>query len=179
MSQLETAVLGGGCFWCTEAVFEQVIGVEEVVSGYCGGSTPNPTYEDICRGDSGHAEVVRVRFDPAVIDFADILGIFFATHDPTTLNRQGNDRGTQYRSTIFVQNDVQRSVAEACIRNLNAADIWSSPIVTQIEDACPFTAAEAYHQSYYARNPTQGYCAAVVSPKVAKFRKQFASRLKP
>jgi peptide-methionine (S)-S-oxide reductase len=174
----ETATLGGGCFWCTEAVFDEVIGVTDVVSGYCNGHTKNPTYEQICDGDTGHAEVVRVTFDPNVISYNDILGIFFAVHDPTTLNRQGNDAGTQYRSAIFVHSAAQRQTAEAIIAKLNAENLWGRPIVTEVTDAETFYPAEDYHQEFFKRNPNQGYCMAVVSPKVAKFRKQFLGKLK-
>lgn len=175
---LETATLGGGCFWCTEAVFDEVIGVTDVVSGYSNGHTKNPTYEQICDGDTGHAEVVKVTFDPAQISYNDILGIFFSIHDPTTLNRQGNDIGTQYRSAIFVHSPEQRATAEAIIRKLNEENLWGKPIVTEVTDAATFYPAEDYHQEFFKRNPTQGYCMAVVSPKVSKFRKQFVSRLR-
>jgi peptide-methionine (S)-S-oxide reductase len=174
----ETATLGGGCFWCTEAVFDEVIGVTDVVSGYSNGHTENPTYEQICDGDTGHAEVVKVTFDPAQISYNDILGIFFAIHDPTTLNRQGNDAGTQYRSAIFVHSPAQRATAEAIIRKLNEENLWGKPIVTEVSDAATFYPAEEYHQEFFKRNPNQGYCLAVVSPKVSKFRKQFVSRLR-
>ena len=178
MSNLEIATLGGGCFWCTEAVFDEVIGVTDVVSGYINGHTVNPTYEQICDGDTGHAEVVQVKFDPAVISYADILGIFFAIHDPTTLNCQGADRGTQYRSGIFVHSAEQRAIAEKMIARLNSENIWDAPIVTEVADAAHFYPAEEYHQEFFKRNPNQGYCMAVVSPKVSKFRKSFVSRLK-
>jgi peptide-methionine (S)-S-oxide reductase len=174
----ETATLGGGCFWCTEAVFDEVIGVTDVVSGYSNGHTKNPSYEQICDGDTGHAEVVKVTFDPAQISYNDILGIFFAIHDPTTLNRQGNDTGTQYRSAIFVHSPAQRATAEAIIRKLNEENLWGKPIVTEVSDAATFYPAEEYHQEFFKRNPNQGYCMAVVSPKVSKFRKQFVSRLR-
>jgi peptide-methionine (S)-S-oxide reductase len=174
----ETATLGGGCFWCTEAVFDEVIGVTDVVSGYSNGHTKNPTYEQICEGDTGHAEVVKVTFDPAQISYNDILGIFFAIHDPTTLNRQGNDVGTQYRSAIVVHSPAQRATAEAIIRKLNEENLWGKPIVTEVSDAATFYPAEEYHQEFFKRNPNQGYCMAVVSPKVSKFRKQFVSRLR-
>jgi peptide-methionine (S)-S-oxide reductase len=174
----ETATLGGGCFWCTEAVFDEVIGVTDVVSGYSNGHTKNPTYEQICDGDTGHAEVVKVTFDPAQISYNDILGIFFSIHDPTTLNRQGNDAGTQYRSAVFVHTPAQRAIAETIIRKLNEENLWGKPIVTEVADAGTFYPAEDYHQEFFKRNPNQGYCMAVVSPKVSKFRKQFVSRLK-
>ncbi len=177
-SQIEIATLGGGCFWCTEAVFDEVIGVSDVVSGYTGGQRPNPTYEQICDGDTGHAEVVKVSFDPEVISYATILGIFFATHDPTTLNRQGADRGTQYRSAIFVHSPDQRRIAEELIASLNADNTFGAKVVTEVSDAGVFYPAEDYHQEFYRRNPNQGYCMAVVSPKVSKFRKLFADKLK-
>jgi peptide-methionine (S)-S-oxide reductase len=175
---LETATLGGGCFWCTEAVFDEVIGVSDVVSGYTGGQRPDPTYDQICNGDTGHAEVVRVSFDPAIISYANVLGIFFATHDPTTMNRQGNDRGTQYRSAIFVHSPEQRRIAEDLIASLNADQTFGANVVTEVTAAPVFYPAEDYHQEFFKRNPNQGYCMAVVSPKVAKFRKSFADRLK-
>lgn len=176
---MQTITLGGGCFWCTEAVFVEVIGVTDVVSGYTNGHTVNPSYEQICDGNTGHAEVVRVRFDSDVISLADILGIFFAIHNPTTLNQQGADRGTQYRSAIFVHSLAQREFAEQMIARLNTEKIWDAPIVTEVADAATFYAAEDYHQEYFKQNPNQGYCMAVVSPKVAKFRKSFVSLLKP
>jgi peptide-methionine (S)-S-oxide reductase len=174
----ETATLGGGCFWCLEAVFEEVRGVHKVESGYAGGDLPNPTYHQVCTGTTNHAEVVQVTFDPAVISYREILDIFFATHDPTTLNRQGADVGTQYRSVIFYHTPVQKQIAEARMAELNAAKIWPRPIVTQIEPLPHFYRAEDYHQRYLQNNPGQAYCQAVVTPKVAKFRKQFASQLK-
>jgi peptide-methionine (S)-S-oxide reductase len=172
------ATLAGGCFWCLEAVYDQLRGVEDVVSGYSGGRRPNPSYEQVCSGATGHAEVVQLTFDPAVISFRDILGVFFAIHDPTTLNRQGNDVGTQYRSAIFYHSPEQKAIAEQVIAELNAAGLWPRPIVTQVTPLEAFYPAEEYHQEYFARNPTQGYCQAVVAPKVAKFRKQFLDRLK-
>jgi peptide-methionine (S)-S-oxide reductase len=177
-NELETATFGGGCFWCTEAVFDEVIGVTDVVSGYTGGQLANPTYDDICTGSTGHAEVVRVTFDPTVISLAELLEIFFATHDPTTLNKQGADRGTQYRSAVFVHSPAQRLIAEKLIAQLNAEKIWGSPIVTEVTDAPIFYAAEEYHQEFFKRNPNQGYCMAVVSPKLSKFRQKFLSKLK-
>jgi len=164
----EQATLGGGCFWCLEAVFEQLRGVERVESGYAGGSAPNPTYKAVCRGDTGHAEVVQVTFDPAVITFRELLDVFFAVHDPTTPNRQGNDVGTQYRSAVFYHSPEQQATTEAVIAELTAARVWPDPIVTEI---VPFTAlhkAEDYHQGYYRANPAQPYCSLVVGPKVAK-----------
>ena len=177
-NELETATFGGGCFWCTEAVFDEVIGVTDVVSGYTGGQLANPTYDDICTGSTGHAEVIRVTFDPAVISYAEILEIFFATHDPTTLNKQGADRGTQYRSAIFVHSSAQRLLADKIITQLNAEKIWGSPIVTEVTDAPIFYPAEDYHQEFFKRNPNQGYCMAVVSPKLSKFRQKFLAKLK-
>jgi peptide-methionine (S)-S-oxide reductase len=174
----ETAILGGGCFWCLEAVFDGLDGVLSVESGYAGGTGDRPTYEDVCTGSTGHAEVVRVTFDPAVLSFRDLLKVFFTIHDPTTLNRQGNDVGTQYRSVIFCQSEEQRATAEAVIAELAAAKLWRNPIVTEVAGAAPFHEAESYHQEYFDRNPRQPYCALVVEPKVAKFRKQFADRLK-
>ncbi len=174
----EVATLGGGCFWCLEAVFNQVQGVERAESGYAGGTVPNPTYRQVCTGTTGHAEVVQVTFDPAVISFREILDIFFAIHDPTTLNRQGADVGTQYRSVIFYHSPEQKHAAEARIAELNAAHIWDAPLVTEVVPFQAFYRAEDYHQEYFRSNPGQPYCQAVVSPKVAKFRKQFTSRLK-
>jgi peptide-methionine (S)-S-oxide reductase len=174
----EQATLAGGCFWCLEAVFEQLRGVEKVVSGYAGGQTPDPTYPQVCGGRTGHAEVVQVTFDPAVVSFREVLEVFFGTHDPTTLNRQGPDVGTQYRSAVFYHTPQQKQTAEQLIRELNAATIWDAPIVTEVTPLAKFYPAEEYHQGYYRGNPGQGYCMAVVGPKVAKFRKQFASKLK-
>ena len=174
----EVATLAGGCFWCTEAVFEALRGVEKVDSGYAGGSVAHPSYEQVCSGTTGHAEVVRVTFDPGEIAYRDILRIFFATHDPTTLNRQGADVGTQYRSAIFPHSPEQRAVAEEVIAELQGEGVWDEPIVTTIEPAGDFYPAEAYHNEYYRRNPRQGYCQVVIAPKVAKFRKQFADRLR-
>ena len=174
----QTAVLGGGCFWCLEAVFDRLRGVQSVESGYAGGPSIDPSYREVCSGDTGHAEVVRIRFDPAVISFRDLLKVFFATHDPTTKDRQGNDVGTQYRSVIFCQTPEQRTVAEAVVAELTAAKLWPDPIVTQIEDAAAFYPAEGYHQRYFERNASQPYCQYVVAPKVAKFRKEFVDRLK-
>ena len=175
---LETAVLGGGCFWCLEAVFDELAGVHSVESGYAGGSKPNPSYEEVCSGRTAHAEVVRVRFDPAALSFRDLLTVFFSIHDPTTPNRQGNDVGTQYRSVIFCQTPEQRATVESVIEELTAAELWDDPIVTEIADAAPFYEAEAYHQEYFARNGRQPYCMVVVAPKVAKFRKHFTEKLK-
>ena len=174
----EIATLGGGCFWCLEAVFDDLKGVLSVESGYMGGQRPNPTYEQVCSGVSGHAEVVQVTFDPAVVSFKEILEVFFVIHDPTTLNRQGNDAGTQYRSAIFYHALEQKAAAEQVIANLGGAGLWRDPIVTEVTQTTVFYIAEDYHQEYFARNPGAGYCQFVVAPKVAKFRKQFLSKLK-
>jgi peptide-methionine (S)-S-oxide reductase len=174
----EVATLGGGCFWCLEAVFEQLRGVARVVSGYCGGTVPNPSYEQVCGGATGHAEVVQVTFDPAVVSFHEVVEVFFAMHDPTTLNRQGADVGTQYRSAIFYHSAQQQEVAEQTIAELNAAKIWDRPIVTAVVPLATFYPAEDYHQGYFRNHPGQGYCQAVVAPKVAKFRKRFADKLR-
>jgi len=174
----EVATLAGGCFWCLEAVFLEVKGVEKVVSGYAGGHEPNPNYEDVCSGGTGHAEVVQVTFDPAVLSYRDVLNVFFSIHDPTTLNRQGHDAGTQYRSAIFTHSVEQDRVARQAIDELTAEKVWDDPIVTQVEAAGEFFPAEEYHQNYFARNPDQPYCRAVVAPKVAKFRKQHLERLR-
>lgn len=177
-SALETAVLGGGCFWCLDAVFRELAGVVRVESGYAGGTTPDPDYETVCSGRTGHAEVVRVTFDPSVLPYRDLLGVFFAIHDPTTKDRQGMDVGTQYRSAIFAQSAEQRATAEDMVRDLDARKIWPERIVTGIADAATFWPAEPYHQDYFANNPRQPYCMGVVAPKVAKFRRQFLDRLK-
>jgi len=177
-STTEVATLAGGCFWCLEAVFENLRGVSKVESGYMGGSTASPTYRDVCSGTTGHAEVVRVTFDPAVVSYPDVLDVFFATHDPTTLNRQGNDVATQYRSAIFYHTPEQKRAAEAKVAELTAAQLFDRPIVTEIAAAGPFYKAEDYHQGYFQSHPEQPYCQYVVSPKVAKFRKHFAARLK-
>ncbi len=174
----ETATLAGGCFWCVEAVFDDLKGVHSAESGYMGGKTLNPTYEDICTGRTGHAEVIRIGFDPAEVSFADILRVFFTIHDPTTLNRQGNDSGTQYRSAIFYHSDAQKQAAQEVIAEVTREGLYRNPIVTEVTAASTFYIAENYHQEYFARNPNQQYCAFVVAPKVAKFRKQFADRLK-
>jgi peptide-methionine (S)-S-oxide reductase len=173
----EVATLGGGCFWCLEAVFEQLRGVERVESGYAGGGVAAPTYHQVCTGATGHAEVVQVTFDPAVVSFREVLDVFFATHDPTTLNRQGPDVGTQYRSAVFYHSPQQKETAEQAIAELNAAGIWDAPIVTEVVPLEAFYPAEDYHQGYYRQNPGQSYCRVVISPKVAKFRKQFAAKL--
>ena len=174
----QTAVLGGGCFWCLEAVFDRLRGVQSVESGYAGGHTVDPSYREVCDGDTGHAEVVRISFDPAVVSFRDLLRVFFAIHDPTTKDRQGNDVGTQYRSVIFAQTPEQRADADAVIAEIGAAKLWPDPIVTEIAGAVPFYPAEGYHQDYFERNSSQPYCQFVVAPKVAKFRKEFVDRLK-
>jgi peptide-methionine (S)-S-oxide reductase len=175
--KMTIATIAGGCFWCTEAVFNELKGVDSVESGYIGGQIADPSYEAVCTGRTGHAEAIRISFDPAVISYADLLDIFFHTHDPTTLNRQGADTGTQYRSAIFPASAEQRAEAEAAI--VRNQDVWDSPIVTSIEADAPWYPAEAYHQRYFERNGTaNGYCAAVVAPKLAKFRKGYAARLK-
>ncbi|HET6566910.1 MAG TPA: peptide-methionine (S)-S-oxide reductase MsrA [Rhodothermales bacterium] len=174
----EVATFGGGCFWCLEPVFDDVRGVEDVVSGYSGGRRPNPTYEQVCSGATGHAEVVQVTFDPAVISYRDLLAVFFAIHDPTTLNRQGADVGTQYRSVIFYHSPEQKETADALIDEVNREEIWKDPIVTQVLPFEVFYSAEGYHQEYFERNPNQPYCQVVISPKVAKFRQKHASLLK-
>ena len=171
----EIATLGGGCFWCTEAVFQQIRGVRKVESGYAGGAGQNPTYEQICTGQTGHAEVVRLEFDPAVISYKELLEIFFTIHDPTTLNRQGNDAGTQYRSVIYFYSAEQRAIAKDVMANMT--EVWDDPIVTELSEAPVFYIAEAYHQNYFRQHPQQGYCSVVVAPKVAKARKLFASKL--
>jgi peptide-methionine (S)-S-oxide reductase len=175
---MEVTTLGGGCFWCLEAVYDQLKGVTDVVSGYAGGHVPTPSYKQVCTGTTGHAEVVQVTFDPAVISFDDILNVFFTIHDPTTLNRQGADVGSQYRSAIFYHSPEQKAAAEQKIAELNAAGLWNAPIVTQVTPLDMFYPAEDYHQEYFARNPNQGYCQVVIAPKVAKFRKQYLERLK-
>jgi peptide-methionine (S)-S-oxide reductase len=174
----EIATLAGGCFWCLEAVFDELKGVESVVSGYMGGATANPSYEQVCSGRTGYAEVVQIAFDPVVVSFKEILEVFFVMHDPTTLNRQGNDAGTQYRSAIFYHSPEQKVQAEQVINNLNGAHIWSSPIVTEVAPAQTFYQAEGHHQEYFLRNPAQPYCMLVVAPKVAKLRKHFLGKLK-
>lgn len=175
----EVAVLGGGCFWCLEAVFSELDGVGEVVSGYAGGHVPNPTYEQVCGKRTGHAEVVRIRFDPQRIDFGTLLDVFFTIHDPTTLDHQGNDVGPQYRSVIFCQSEAQRQTAQERIAAIDAAGEWGDPVVTELAEAAVFYPAEDYHQSYFRLNGHAPYCAFVVAPKVAKFRRLFAARLKP
>jgi peptide-methionine (S)-S-oxide reductase len=175
----EVATLAGGCFWCLEAVFDQLKGVESVESGYMGGTTPNPRYEDVCTGNTGHAEVVRVTFDPAQLSYRDLLAVFFTIHDPTTLNRQGNDVGTQYRSAIFFHSDEQKRIAAEVVKRLDGEKLWNGPIVTEIAPASTFYVAEDYHQEYFERvGASNPYCSYVVEPKVAKFRKKFFDRLK-
>ena len=175
---LEVATIAGGCFWCIEAVFREVDGIEKVISGYTGGTTGNPTYQQICSDETGHAEAVRVTFDSARISYLEILEIFFSVHDPTTLNRQGADTGTQYRSAIFYHNEQQKTIAEKLIGELNEACLWQNPIVTQIVPLDKFYPAEDYHQEYSLRHPEQAYCQMVISPKVNKFRAHWAERLK-
>ena len=174
----EVATLAGGCFWCVEAIFMEVDGVEDVISGYTGGATNNPTYQEVCSDSTGHAEVVQVIFNPTKISYREILQIFFSVHDPTTLNQQGADVGTQYRSAIFYHNNRQRALAEALIRELNEAHLWEKPIVTQIAPLDKFYPAEDYHRKYFSRHPEQSYCQAVISPKISRFRKQWTKRLK-
>lgn len=174
----EVATLAGGCFWCLEAVFEQLQGVEHVTSGYSGGARPNPTYEQVCSGATGHAEVVQVTFDPSVISYRDLLEVFFTIHDPTTLNRQGADVGTQYRSAIFSHSPEQQATVQAVISELERAELWDGKFVTDLTPFQAFYPAEAYHQEYFRRNPYQPYCRAIIVPKVAKFRKQHLARLK-
>jgi peptide-methionine (S)-S-oxide reductase len=174
----EIATLAGGCFWCLEAVYDQMRGVEQVESGYIGGTVPNPTYEQVCGGRTGHAEAVRLTFDPKVVSYRELLQVFFTIHDPTTLNQQGNDFGTQYRSAIFYHSPEQKTVAEQVIAHFTREKVFEAPIVTQVAPADVFYEAEDYHQEYFARNPSQSYCTYVVGPKVAKFRKHFAEKMK-
>lgn len=176
--QKEIATLGGGCFWCLEAVFDQLEGILDVISGYSGGTVPDPDYNLVCTGATGHAEVIQLTFDPQVITYQEILEVFFSIHDPTTLNRQGNDVGTQYRSVIFFHDDAQKTRAEQVMADLAKQSIWPNSIVTELVPFDRFYPAEDYHQEYFERNPYQGYCQVVVAPKVAKFRKKFAQRLK-
>lgn len=173
----QTATFGGGCFWCVEAVFQQLKGVLSVRSGYSGGTVEDPTYEQICCGDTGHAEVCEIRFDPTMVSFDDLLAVFWKTHDPTTLNRQGADVGTQYRSVIFYHDEQQRELAEQRKRDLDRARVWQNPIVTEIRPAERFYVAEDYHQNYFRNHPTEGYCRIVIRPKLAKFRQVFADKL--
>jgi peptide-methionine (S)-S-oxide reductase len=174
----ETATFGGGCFWCLEAVYLGFTGVERVVSGYAGGKRPNPTYEQVCSGATGHAEVVQITFDPAVITFRDLLDVFFTIHDPTTLNRQGNDVGTQYRSVIYYHSPEQERTAREAVAQLQRDDLWDAPVVTELAPLPTFYPAEEYHQNYFERNPAQAYCQFIVAPKVAKARAKFVEKLK-
>jgi peptide-methionine (S)-S-oxide reductase len=174
----EQATLGGGCFWCLEAVFAQLQGVESVVSGYCGGHSANPSYRSVCDGNTGHAEAVRITFDSAKLSYEELLEVFFAIHDPTTLNRQGNDVGTQYRSVIFHHSEAQRETALSLIRKFESEEFWNEPLVTEVRPEMVFHAAEDYHQQYFSKNPDQGYCQVVVAPKISKFRQLFWSRIK-
>ncbi len=176
--KLETATLGAGCFWCVEAVFDDLKGVESVESGYSGGHTENPTYQQVCSETTGHAEVAQITFDPDVISFKEVVQVFFAVHDPTTLNRQGNDIGSSYRSAIFYHDENQKRIAEEVIKEVTEEGVYENPIVTEVTPFDKFYIAEDYHQEYFANNPTQPYCAAVVAPKVAKFRQKFVNRLK-
>ncbi len=177
-SEQEIATLAGGCFWCLEAVFDELRGVVESTSGYAGGPTSNPSYEQVCSGTTGHAEVVRIAFDPAAVSFRELLEVFFTIHDPTTLNRQGADVGTQYRSAVFYHTPEQKTTAEEVIAELEGRGLWPDPVVTELVPSGEFFPAEDDHRDYYARNPNQGYCRAVVAPKVAKARAQFLSKLK-
>jgi peptide-methionine (S)-S-oxide reductase len=177
-NNLETATLAAGCFWCVEAVFDDLKGVEDVVSGYSGGHTENPTYQQVCSETTGHAEVAQIKFNPQELSFKELLQVFFAVHDPTTLNRQGNDVGSSYRSAIFYHNEEQKRIAEEVIREVTEEGVYDSPIVTEVTAFDKFYPAEDYHQEYFANNPNQPYCAAVVAPKVAKFRQKFLTRLK-
>lgn len=177
-NQLETAIFGGGCFWCTEALFQSLRGVVSVMPGYAGGTTQNPTYEAVCTGVTGHAEVIKIKFDPSQISFDDLLTVFFATHDPTTLNRQGADIGTQYRSIILYANDAQKRAAEAFIKKLNDSDLSGKPVVTELKPQSEFYEAEEYHRNYFKNNRAQAYCQVIIEPKVQKLEKQFAKLLK-
>lgn len=178
MNNEQLATFGAGCFWCTEAVFLNVKGVTKVVSGYEGGKVKNPSYREVCTGETGHAEVTQISYDPSKVSFEELLEVFWNTHDPTTLNKQGADEGTQYRSVVFYHNEEQKKVAEAYKKQLDASHVYKNPIVTEIAPASTFYAAEDYHQNYYELNPNQGYCQYVIRPKVEKFKKQFASKLK-
>lgn len=178
MNNTEITTLGGGCFWCLEAVFSEIHGIDKVVSGYAGGGVPNPSYEEVCTGTSGYAEVVQIRFDPGIISFREILEAFFAVHDPTTLNRQAADVGTQYRSVVFFHTTGQKEVTEKLVIELNSAQIWDVPIVTEVRPFVTFYPAEEYHQKYFQRNSDQPYCQSVIAPKVAKLRKEFLSKLR-
>ena len=177
-SEYQIATLGGGCFWCLEAVYQDLKGVVEVISGYSGGQDPNPSYEAVCGGQTGHAEVVRITFDPAIISYRELLEVFFVIHDPTTLNRQGHDVGSQYRSVIYAHDQEQMKIAQTILNELEYLNAYPDPIVTQLEMAPVFFPAEAYHQNYYVNNPYQGYCMGVVAPKLAKFRQHFKTKRK-
>ena len=174
----EIATLAAGCFWCTDAIFRDLKGVDKVESGYAGGAVPNPSYGEVCDGTTGHAEGIEIIFDPKVISYHDLLVIFFTTHDPTTLNRQGADTGTQYRSAIFTHSEEQKQVAEQVIKEIEAEHLFNNPIVTEVTPFTNFYSAEGYHQDYYTNNPNQGYCRVVIAPKVSKFRQHFAEKLK-
>ena len=174
---METVLFGGGCFWCTDSVFRKIKGVESVVSGYAGGETESPSYEQICTGTTGHAEVVQVSFNPEVVSYTDLLNVFFATHDPTTLNQQGADTGTQYRSVIFFTSDTQRELTEEVMHELESDGTFEDPIVTEVTPAPVFYPAEEYHQDFYTKNPSQGYCVASIEPKFAKLRKRYSALL--
>lgn len=178
MATQETATLGGGCFWCIDTIFRELKGVEKVESGYAGGRMPNPTYRDVCSGMTGHAEVVQVTFDPSVLSFRDLLGVFFTVHDPTTPDRQGADVGTQYRSIVLYHSDEQRDTTKQVIEELSKNKVWDDPIVTQVVPFTTFYSAEKYHQEYYSQNPNQPYCQIVIAPKVAKFRKKYLDKLR-
>ncbi len=177
-TNLQTATLAGGCFWCLEAVYDEIKGVHSVESGYSGGHVENPSYRAVCTGNTGHAETVQIHFDPNVVSYRDLLNVFFTIHDPTTLNRQGADIGTQYRSAIFYHDEEQKKIAEEVIQDLNAKKIWDQPIVTEVTKFDKFYPAEDYHQEYFTHNPNQPYCQVVIAPKVAKFRKHFLEMLK-
>jgi peptide-methionine (S)-S-oxide reductase len=174
----ETITLGGGCFWCLEPIYDALDGVTDVVSGYAGGKNANPSYEQVCSGQTGHAEVVQLEFNPEKVSLREILEIFFVIHDPTTLNRQGNDAGTQYRSVIFYNSEAQKAIAEEVIKSFTALKVWDDPIVTELAPMPVFYPAEDYHQNYYEKHPEQGYCRVIIAPKVAKFRQRYAERLK-
>ena len=178
-SKLETATFGAGCFWCVEAVFQRLEGVQSVVSGYAGGHVDKPTYQQVCNGNTGHAEVAQITFDPAKISYDELLDVFWSTHDPTTLNRQGNDTGTQYRSVIFFHDDAQKTIAEKSKKKIDEIKLYDGPIVTEISPLTKFYPAEDYHQNYFNDNPNQPYCSLLINPKVQKFKKKFADKLKP
>ena len=177
-SELDIATLGGGCFWCTEAIFSQLKGIEKVESGYSGGNVKNPSYEDVCTGTTGHAESIQITYDPGIITYEQLLNIFFTVHDPTTLNRQGADLGTQYRSVVFYHNIKQKVIAEKVIAKFNKSKIWNNPIVTELVPFSAFYKAEEYHQKYFQKNPNNSYCNVVIAPKVAKFREKYFKLLK-